>query len=151
MRGLYAFICFLLIGICAGTSYYAVNTEAQAERWLRRTASYENVRQLNLEILRANEYSELLMSSVRMLANENGILCERDAASMLVVSEYEGENRRLALALDEACDRLQSQQEEIDDLIDENDDLRWRLETLEAELAWLLDVTEEETDDVQSD
>jgi chromosome segregation ATPase len=125
------FIIILLIMSNLFLAVYALDTERRADQWNRRVTAFEHVRQLNLEILRANERSELLAEAVRMLANENGILCERDKASMEVVAQYEEENRKLEASLYEACELIDEQQEEIDDYIDEIADLEEHIEALE--------------------
>jgi hypothetical protein len=110
------------------------NTEMCAERWNERVTSFEKVRELNLELLAAHRYSENLTESVRMLALENGILCERDKAATEVVVQYEEDSRRLRMSLAEACKRLEEQITQINDLTDEIEDLRWQVGTLEKVL-----------------
>ncbi|MHC4121285.1 MAG: hypothetical protein ACYSWO_27740 [Planctomycetota bacterium] len=113
MRGLYGIICLLLIGICAGTTYVAIDTETRATRWEKNVESAENAYE------------------VARLVNENGLLCERDAKNTEVVAAFDDENRRLKTSLVEACDRLEEQQEEIDDLVDENEQLSYQVDVLE--------------------
>ena len=105
--------------------------EVCAERWSKRLNSVQQVQELNMEILRAHEYSENLVEAVRMLASENGLLCERNKAATEVVIQYEEESRRLKMSLGEACKRLKEQLELINELIDEVESLRWQVETLE--------------------
>ena len=89
------------------------------------------VQELNRKVRYANEYSESIAEAVRMLALENGILCERDKAATEVVVQYEEESRRLKMSLTEACKRLEEQSVQINELTDEIEDLRWQVVTLE--------------------
>lgn len=134
MRSLMAFVCFLLIGICVGTSYIAIDTEARAVRWRQNAESTEYIQELNCQILQANDYSQRLMEAVRMLANENGILCERDAAMVKVVAEYEEENARLKASLKEAVTTMQSQQQELNALYEQVERLKYKVQVLEQAL-----------------
>ncbi|MHC4369370.1 MAG: hypothetical protein ACYSW8_17305 [Planctomycetota bacterium] len=131
MRGLYGIICLLLIGICAGTTYVAIDTETRATRWEKNVESAENAYEVARLVRSAQQYSLQLVEATRMLANENGLLCERDAKNTEVVAAFDDENRRLKTSLVEACDRLEEQQEEIDDLVDENEQLSYQVDVLE--------------------
>jgi len=107
------------------------NTDVCAARWTARVNSFQQARELNQELLLAHEYSENLIESVRMLALENGILCERDKAATEVVVQYEEESRRLKMSLNEACKRLEEQTVQINELTDESERLGWQIEILE--------------------
>lgn len=131
MKTFYVFLAVLLITMNLVMAYGVVNTEVCAERWNDRVNSTEYARELNQELLLAHQYSENLIESVRMLALENGILCERDKAAGEVVMQYEEESRRLKMSLAEACKRLEEQIGQINELSDEVEDLRWQVETLE--------------------
>jgi chromosome segregation ATPase len=139
MRGI---IALLLVAIMVCLGAITLDTEVRAARWERRVERVETLRQLNCDILRAQEYSGNLMESVRMLANENGILCEREAALLTVISGVEEENNRLGVSLDESIKRLQEYEKQVNELIDEAERASWRIsqlentiETLEAALA----------------
>jgi chromosome segregation ATPase len=134
MRSLMAFVCFLLIGVCVGTSYIAIDTETRAVRWKQNIESVEYIQDLNCQILQAHDYSERLLEAVRMLANENGILCERDAAMVKVVAEYEEENTRLKSSLKEAVTTMQSQQQELNALYEQVERLKYKVQVLEKAL-----------------
>jgi hypothetical protein len=133
-KTLYGFCVVFLVTVNIVMAIGAANTEVCAARWADRVTSFQNVRELNQEILLAHEYSENLIESVRMLALENGILCERDKAATEVVVQYEEESRRLKMSLAEACKRLEEQIVQINELSDEVEGLRWQVETLEKAL-----------------
>jgi len=136
MRGV---IALLLIGIIVILGTIALDTEARATRWERRVAKVQCLEQLNRDILRSQEYSSNLLESVRMLANENGILCEREAAHLQVIAGVEEENTRLGVSLDESIVRLQEYEEQVNDLIDEAERSAWRISQLEETIETLED------------
>jgi hypothetical protein len=140
MKKLLVFSVLALIGLNIGMAFNVANTEICAERWNDRVNAIEHVRGLNLEILKAHAYSESLIESVRMLALENGLLCERNKAAAEVAVQYEEESRRLKMSLAEACKRLEKQIQQINKLVDEVERLTWQVETLEKVLD---EVTEE--------
>jgi uncharacterized coiled-coil DUF342 family protein len=123
MKSLMGFACILLIGICAAMAHYTVQTETHAERWNDRVTSLEHVEELNMNLVRAMEYSELAMNTSMVLATANDIMCKRDAKMVQVVAAFEEENRALKRSLSESVCRLEGQLEEINDLIDENEEL----------------------------
>jgi len=132
-----SFCAFCILALLAMNITMAVgvaNTEWCAARWAERVSSYEEVRQLNRELYTANQYSSHLVEGVRMLAVENGLLCERDKAATEAVLQYEEENRRLKAALGDACKRLEEQVEQINTLLDEVENLRWQVGVLENAL-----------------
>jgi predicted RNase H-like nuclease (RuvC/YqgF family) len=130
--GVYVGCILALIAMNVVMGVSVATTEVCAERWTRRAASFQAVRELNTELLLAHEYSEGLAEAVRMLALENGLLCERNKAATEVVVQYEEESRRLKMSLGDACKRLEEQIEQINKLFDEVENLRWQVETLEA-------------------
>jgi predicted RNase H-like nuclease (RuvC/YqgF family) len=133
-HGFYVGCISALIGMNVLMGMSVATVEVSAERWHKRVASYNQVQELNREVRYANEYSQGLADAVRMLALENGILCERDKAATEVVVQYEEESRRLKMSLAEACKRLEEQVGQINDLTDEVEDLRWQVDTLEKAL-----------------
>jgi len=137
MRGLYGIIAILLIGICAASTYTACDTEIRAQRWERRVASATWAQGIIEDVQSSQKYSGRLLDALSVMASENGILCERDAASMKVIAEFEDENRRLKTALAESIDRLQSQETQINDLIDGNGTLRYKIQALEQTIESL--------------
>jgi len=134
MRGLLGFICLLLIGLCVGLISIVGQTEMNAERWNRRVNAIEHVQELNRQVLQALDYSYISMEATKMLAVENGLLVERERKVVQAYSIIEEENRSLKNSLDEAVDRLEEQVEQINELIDENESLTWRVDTLERAL-----------------
>lgn len=134
MRGLLGFVCLLLIGLCVGLTFLVADTETRADRWNERITALHRVEQLNRDLLLAQEYSSGCIEATRMLAIENGLLCEREAKMVQVVSEFETENRSLKNSLSEAVERLEDQVAQINKLMEENGRLNWRVETLEKAL-----------------
>jgi len=131
LRGSFIWV-LIIMNIVMGVN--VVNTEVCAYRWTERVNSVQKAQELNMEIRRAHEYSESLVEAVRMLALENGILCERDKVATEVVVQYEEESRRLKMSLGDACKRLEEQIEQINKLFDEVDALTWQVKTLERAL-----------------
>lgn len=134
MRGLTGFACLLLLGICAGLAHFTVQTEMHAARWAARASQLEHVEELNRDLLQAQEYSQLALEATKMLALENGLLCEREAKVAQAYSIIEAENRSLKASLAESVERLEDQIEQINSLIQENEQLTWRNQTLERAL-----------------
>lgn len=130
-QGVYVGCICALIGMNVLMGMSVATVEVCAERWHERVASYNQVQELNRKARYANEYSQGLAEAVRMLASENGILCERDKAATEVVVQYEEESRRLKMSLAEACKRLEEQIVQINELTDEVEELRWQVGTLE--------------------
>ena len=124
----------MLLSVVAGGLYYIVDSEMMAERWEDKVKSVEYVENINSQILQANLYSSQLMEAVRMLAVENGLLCERDAKMAQVVAAFEEENRALKASLMESVDQMEDQIEEINDLVSDNETLKWKVRTLESAL-----------------
>ncbi len=122
-------IALIAMNVLMGMSVATV--EVCAGRWSKRVDSLRQVQELNRKVLYANEYSQGLAEAVRMLALENGILCERDKAATEVVVQYEEESRKLKMSLGDACKRLEEQLGQINKLIDEVEDLTWQVGVLE--------------------
>jgi predicted site-specific integrase-resolvase len=133
-HGMYVGCIGALIGMNVLMGMGVATVEVCAERWSKRVTSHNQVQELNRKVLYANEYSQGLAEAVRMLALENGLLCERDKAATEVVVQYEEESRRLKMSLAEACKRLEEQIVQINELTDEVEGLRWQVETLEKAL-----------------
>jgi len=126
-------IC-LLLGCVAGFTYNTLNIETQVRRWKSHVESAEALSNLNSKILDAHMFSKEVMEAVRMLANENGILCERELKMTQYVANVEEENERLKNALKEAVITLEGQRVEINQLHDELSKAYFRLEVLEKAL-----------------
>lgn len=137
MRNLLVFICFLLIGISATLAVFVYDTERHADRWNERITSLARVEQLNADVSRSQYYSGQLMEAAKSLALENGLLCERDAKMVQVVSEFEIENRALKESLAEAVGMLEEQSDQIDALLDENAELEYKNESLRNQVETL--------------
>jgi hypothetical protein len=126
------FACLLLVALNIGTWGCLINNEASVQRWQRRVATVDMLIEWNEEVIRANDYAQNCYESVRMLATENGLLCERDAATTKVVATFEEENLKLKSSLDDAVGRLQEQETTINELIEENENLKWKINVIET-------------------
>lgn len=134
MRGLYGIICLLLVGLLACSVIFIGANEMHAERWNNRVKKIEYMETLNRQLLQSQEYSYMLMEATRMLASENGLLCERDAKTVQQVSVFDEENRLLKSSLSEATGKLEEMLAELNSLIDENAALRYKNKVLEQAL-----------------
>ena len=143
MRVLLGFCCILII-ICSFLGVLVIDVETRAARWQARVDLVQEMQGLNQDILKSQRYSNKLLEAVRMLASENGILCERERAVTGVVMSLEEENLRLSLSLDEAIQRLKEDDVRINELLDANERLQYQLETLER----AFDKLTQETPDV---
>ena len=149
--------CFLLAALLAVMTAQLSCTDFQAAAWERRAESVDRLEDLNRDIVRSYNFSQLALEATRMLAVENGLLCEREAKLTQVVAGVEEENRSLKSSLDESVSRLQTQVEEINRLIDENTRLSWKVLCLESALEAVnrivekdeVEEKEEVTDEVQ--
>jgi len=146
MRSLLGFCCVLLIAMCACLVVIAADAETQSARWQARVNVVQEMRELNQDITTSQVYSARLLEAVRMLAMENGLLCERELAITAVVMGLEEENLRLSVSLDESVARLQEDAEQINELIDANDRLRYQLQALERALEALEAITDAQED-----
>jgi hypothetical protein len=126
----------LLLGICGGLIYDAANIEYRVHMWDKRVRSAEQFEEQAKMVCYAQKYGEHCLDAVRSLALENGLLCEREAKTVLYVAGMEEENMRLKGSLAEAVARLQSQVEEINDLNDEVYRLEYKVAVLEAALEF---------------
>jgi regulator of replication initiation timing len=142
MKGLMGFVCLLLIGICTGMGYLTMQTEMHADRWNERVTSLEHVEALNMDLVRAMEYSDLSMATTATLAGEISTMCQRDAKMVEVVAAFEEENRALKNSLSESVNRLEDQLEQINDLFDENDNLYWEIGVMQDTVVLMLNEKE---------
>lgn len=124
-------ICVLLLCIAGGSVWCAVETENRAARWENRVQTADAIAESNLQISQAYDHNSYLMETIGIMAVENGLLCERDAKTLQVVTEFDEENRRLKASLGEAARLLEEQIEELNELIDENSRLTYKVEVLE--------------------
>lgn len=141
------FICVLLLVISAGSLGHAIDTEHRAARWERYTNAAESIEKVNKQISQSQAHSKNLLSALGTMANENGILCERDAQSMQVVREFEEANQKLKFSLSEAVARLEEMTEQVNDLMDENNSLHYKIEVLERAIE-LIERSHDEPDPV---
>lgn len=139
------FICVLLLSMSIGGIWHAVDTENRAARWERYTTSAKSMEEVNSKIAQSQEYSKHLLSVLGTMATENGVLCERDAQTMQVVREFEEANQKLKSSLSEAVARLEEMTEQVNDLMDENDSLYYKIGILERALEVIENSDEPET------
>jgi len=127
-------VILLLSAVVAGLAFDASNIEARVALWERRVQSAQYKDDINTKILDSNTYSRDCLSTARMLATENGILCEREQKLVAYIAEIEEKNARLKSSLKEAVESLESNLQEINRLSDELSKANFRLEALEAAL-----------------
>jgi hypothetical protein len=132
MKRFQLFVIVLLGGCVAGLAYNAASIEYRVRVWESRVRSAKALADINEGILGAASYSRELMEAVRMLANENGILCEREAKTVKYVASIEDESARLKESLKESVEAIQAQTEKIDDLTTELATANFRVRVLET-------------------
>lgn len=152
MKSLLGFLCVILAGLLIGSVIYIGDTQVHVNRWKAEVQTAANYREMAREFLVMKDYTTRLVEAVRMQASENGILCEREAKMVQVVSEFEAENRRLKESLKEAVERLQEQEEQINDLMDSNERYSYQVRSLERQVESLekaLEAIEEMNEQVE--
>jgi hypothetical protein len=137
---------FFIVSVFVIFLYIEVVTEATVARWETRVQSVERLETTNLQIQQSQQYSQTLMYTVSELATQNSIMCDRELGIQLVVVGFEEENRRLTFSLSDSVERLESQQVEINELIDEHGRLRYKIEVLELALQAVAAAEEDECD-----
>jgi vacuolar-type H+-ATPase subunit I/STV1 len=142
MKNLLVVICFLLLGLTAGSVHFAMQTEMHAARWERRVQSVSTVERLNMQVARSREYSESCFELAKTLTKEYSRITDQQQSLYNTICEYDEENRSLKASLSESVKRLEAQEEQISDLIQENNNLIWKIETLEAALDRLNNQTD---------
>jgi len=120
----------LCVGALLTGFVFAVNQNVMEKQEDRKAVTAN----LHEEAEKAAEYTQSLLDIIKSLSRENTLMCERDAKTILVVAEFDGENRRLKCSLSEAAERLEKQQEEINTLMDKNTRLNYRVGDLERVL-----------------
>lgn len=140
-------IVTLLIGCVAGLAYRAVKIETEVARWRLNVKSAEALAAINERVLDAHIFSRDITEACRMLANENGILCEREVKMTKYVTAVEDENTRLKGALKEAVVKLEDQRDEINQLHNELEKAYSRMDVLERALG----IRPHEADDVKNE
>jgi len=143
MKTFLTLVVLIQLAFLSSAGYYIYETDCGAERWRANVTESEQILSLANEIEHAQAYSYRCFDAVCMLANENGILCERDVKMTQVVAEFEEENRRLKESLDQACEHMSTQEDTINDLIEETEKLQYKIETLERALNAIQSLEEE--------
>jgi hypothetical protein len=129
-------VLFLIV-LCSGLMYEVLNHEATANRWTKR-ANQLDVFEARLQLVAdAQEYSETCLDTTRMLAIENGILCERDARAIQYIALLDESNVKLKASLDEAVTRMQELIDENNDLFNANNRLLFKVQCLEKALNFV--------------
>lgn len=128
-----AFICFL-IGFSVIVTIQMCKTEHYVRVWQNRVASLEQ-READIGYIEtAQDYGRLAVESCRMLALENGLLCEREAKMTSVVAALQEENTKLKGAIAESVENMQAMLDENNDLHREINRLNFHVEVLENSL-----------------
>jgi hypothetical protein len=135
------FIVLLTIAACS--VIVTLDTETRAVRWQQRVESVESIKELHTQVAVAQQYTDSLFEATKMLANENGLLCERDAKAMRYVTALEAANLRLKTALKESVESLQTQIEANNELHAEIEMLYYRISMLELALDFMNPPTNE--------
>jgi len=154
MKSFLTFVCVLLACLCFGLFTYIADTEYQVRKWQVRVSESEqferDIKHVADQFEAMKLYVEVLTHTVRDMAAENGTLCKRDAKMVETVAAYEEENRRLKESVKEAVAALQEQELKISKLIDENDSLRYKVQTLEAALTAIKQAEAKAKDEARS-
>lgn len=152
MKKFLVFVVVLLAGVNAGLIYEIFGTEYRAITWERRVNSAEVLEEQKCDALRSIEYGQDCLGVARMLATENGLLCERDAKLTLYVAGVEEENMRLKAVVADGVDRMESMLQENNQLHEELDRTYYRIQCLEKALEFMpTPATEEDLDDIKDD
>lgn len=131
-RNFFSILMFVLVALlCTHVVIYTLTTDIQAERWERRATCADGIATINAQIYESHRYSKTLMESLRVVTNENGILCERDAISVRTIAAMEEENQRLKMSLKETCDMLLESINANEELHRDLDGLRWQVQQLQ--------------------
>lgn len=134
MKALYGTVSIILLVICALLGAYVADVESRASRWNEYIGSAQQLEEVNENLLASQVYSQRLMEAVRALSLENGLLCEREAKMVEVVSQYKEENRRLKQALTEAVNKMKEQRIKMNEMYEQIDRLHYKIEVLEQAL-----------------
>ncbi|RLB67981.1 MAG: hypothetical protein DRH04_07305 [Deltaproteobacteria bacterium] len=146
MKGLKTILVILLVGLLLGSVAYILQTEALVQVWEARVRDADSYFQMVETVEHAQRYSKDLQDALRVMANENGLLCERDAKMVKVVAVYDEENQRLKAALKEAIEKLQDQQKELNEVYDEIGRLQYKIQCLEKALELIPTPADPDTD-----
>lgn len=114
----------LLFGYAVVLTFMVVKTEAYARLWKQRAYDAVLTRY-------AQEQNKVALEAVRMLAVENGLLCEREAKATKFVLSMEEENIKLKGALAESVENMEALIKENNKLNNEIINLRYRIQCLE--------------------
>jgi len=131
---------FLFLAFSAlALSVQVMKTEAYVQLWETRVASVEQREKDVATMLECQDYSNRVVEAVRMLAVENGLLCERDAKMQKYVLAMEEENAKLKAALDQSVEKMSELLEENSELMSEVQNLKWQISILEDTVETLKD------------
>jgi len=134
MKALMGFMCVVLTVICVALTFYVSDMESHAKRWQRRVKSVQHIEKINGDLLEANMYSQKLMCTIKIMAEENAAMCKREAKMTQIVNQYKEENRRLKQSLTEAVNNLREQQQELNQLHEQLERLQYQVKVLEKAL-----------------
>jgi len=134
MKRFHLFVTVLLLTIVACLSALLAHQEVYVAMWESNVQCAQTYAEHNRKLAIAQEYSFEAVAAARMLATENGILCERDAKMSEMISGFDEENMRLRASLAEAVDKMEAQRLEFEALLDEASHLRYKVAVLERAL-----------------
>ena len=132
----YVGMLLLLLIVGASTAMFAqlAKTELYVKTWEDRVEAVEYQEQQVSATLMSQQYCQRLLEAIKMLAVENGLLCEREAKLTQYVAIMEEENTKLKAALSESVDRLETAITETENLYETIDNLKYRIQCLEKAL-----------------
>ena len=134
MKTVRTLLVMFLLGFTISLTFQVAKSERYADVWRDRVASLEQ-READIETIEnAQEYGGRAVEAVRMLAVENGLLCERDAKLTLYVAAMEEENAKLKASVSESVERMQARLEENNELHQEINNLSYKIRCLEQAL-----------------
>ena len=135
-RFLLVMVLSLFIGFTVSLTYQTVKTERYVHMWQTRVASLEHQEAQQLRVEYAQEYTRDLFDAARTIANENGLLCERDHKMTLYVAALQEENAKLKASLCESVEHLEVVLAENGELHQEISNLSYRIQYLEEALKY---------------
>jgi small-conductance mechanosensitive channel len=141
----------ILLGSLIGMSAQVVKTEMYVRVWESRVQSLDEMERQQHELAVSQEYGARAVEAVRMLAVENGLLCERDAKAQKYVLAMEEENAKLKAALNESVDKMVELLEENSNLHQEIINLSYKVRCLEQALEAASKPPEPTVDSIKND
>jgi hypothetical protein len=151
MKALRTFLLLALIGFTVALAAQVIKSERYVQIWQNRVASLEHHEAQVAQITACQEYSGACLEATRMLAVENGLLCERDAKMTLYVAALQEENTKLKGVVAEGVEKMQEMLEENSELHREINNLSYKIRCLEQALEAASKPPEPTVDSIKND